>query len=252
VSGALEWSILGPAFLAGLVVLTTHVPLGREVLARGIVFIDLAVAQIAALGVIAAHGLGLEHSPLAIQLAAAAAALLGALLMTWTERRWPALQEALIGAAFVLAASASLLLLAGNPHAGERLQDLLAGQILWVTYPQIGVVALLSALLLAVRHFLGERLGRVGFYLVFALAVTASVQLVGVYLVFASLILPALATRGAPLRAQTPRGYALGALGYGVGLLASAGWDLPSGPAIVWALALLALASRLCWRPSRS
>ena len=75
-------------------------------LARGIVFIDLAVAQIAGLGVIAADRLGLEPQGWAVQLAAVSAALVGALLLTWTEKRWPEVQEALIGALFVLAASA--------------------------------------------------------------------------------------------------------------------------------------------------
>ena len=247
-SAGLEWSIIGPAFLAGLVVLATHVPLGREVLARGIVFIDLAIAQIAALGVIAAYGLGLEDSPWAIQAAAAGAALLGALLMTWTERRWPQLQEALIGTAFVLAASGGLLLLAGSPHGGEHLKDLLAGQILWVSYAEVGAVALVSALLLAARAYLARRASRAGFYLIFAVAVTASVQLVGVYLVFASLIVPALACRGLDTARALPLGFALGALGYGLGLLVSAWRDLPSGPVIVWTLAALALPCGLALR----
>ena len=67
-----------------------------------------------------------------VQVAAALAALAGALLLTWTERRWPDVQEALIGVVFVLAASGGILLLANNPHGGEHLRDLLVGQILWV------------------------------------------------------------------------------------------------------------------------
>src|SRR6476646_783645 len=98
---------------------------------------------------------------------------------------------------FILAACAGILLLAGNPHGGEHLKDLLVGQILWVNATQLLWLAGLSALLLAAM-WLGyvERLGRFGFYAAFALAVTASVQLVGVYLVFSSLIIPALGTRG--------------------------------------------------------
>lgn len=237
----LEWAILGPAFLAGLLVLSTHVPLGREVLARGIVFIDLAIAQIAALGVFAAHSLGWQQSPLAVQGAAAAAAALGALLMTWSERRWPRSQEALIGVVFVLAASIGLLLLAGNPHGGEQLKDLLAGQILWVSNGQLAAAGLLYLPLLAFWFGLRRRMGRAGFYLVFALAVTVSVQLVGVYLVFASLILPALATRTQTGWRQLSSAYLVGTAGYGVGLLVSAAVDLPSGPTVVCALAAIAL-----------
>lgn len=237
----LELSILGPAFLAGIIVLSTHVPLGREVLARGIVFIDLAVAQIAALGVFAAYGFGWQESPWAVQAAAAAAASVGALLMTWSERRWPQIQEALIGVAFVLAASIGLLLLAGNPHGGEHLNDLLAGQILWVSGEQIITATLLYLPLLAVWFCLYGRIGRVGFYLVFALAVTVSVQLVGVYLVFASLILPALATRMLSGWRQFLWAYLTGTVGYALGLLVSAAADLPSGPTIVCVLVALAL-----------
>ncbi|MES1987362.1 MAG: metal ABC transporter permease, partial [Pseudomonadota bacterium] len=85
----LNLNILGPAFLAGLLVLATHVPLGQQVLKRGIVFIDLAVAQIAALGVIAADAMGWEPQGIKVQIAAVSAALLGALLLTWTEKKWP-------------------------------------------------------------------------------------------------------------------------------------------------------------------
>ena len=188
---ALDLSILGPAMVAGLLVLASHVPLGLQVLRKGIVFIDLAIAQIAGLGLIAAHTLGWEPQGWAVQATAMGAAAGGALLMTWMERRWPDIQEALIGTLFVLASSLGILLLAHNPHGGEHLQDLLVGQILWVTPSQLQSMAGLTAVLLALWFGLGERLGRTGFYLLFAVAVTASVQLVGVYLVFSSLIMPA-------------------------------------------------------------
>jgi zinc/manganese transport system permease protein len=136
-STAIDWHILLPALLAGLLVLATHVPLGAQVLQRGIVFIDLAIAQIAGVGVIAADAMGFEPQGWAVQAAALSAALLGALALTWTERRWPDIQEALIGVLFVLASCAGLLLLAGNPHGGEHLKDLLVGQILWVSTQQL-------------------------------------------------------------------------------------------------------------------
>ena len=128
--------------------------------------------------------------------------MLGAVLLTWTEKRWPEVQEAIIGVVFVLAATAEILLLAGNPHGGEHLKDLLVGQILWVGPGQLGAVAVLTAVVLAVWFGLGATAGRLGFYLVFGLSVTASVQLVGVYLVFATLIVPALATRNATAHAS--------------------------------------------------
>jgi zinc/manganese transport system permease protein len=240
---ALDWGILGPAFIAGLLVLATHVPLGAQVLDRGIVFIDLAIAQIAGLGVIAADALGLPEGGVAVQIAAVVAALLGALLLTWTERKAPQQQEALIGVMFILAACAGILLLSGNPHGGEHLKELLVGQILWVNTTQLLWLGGVSALILfALWRGWVARLGRFGFYAVFALAVTASVQLVGVYLVFSSLIIPTLATRSAAGGSRHGVAYAIGAVGYGVGLALSAVLDLPSGAVIVWTLAACALA----------
>lgn len=233
----LSISILGPAFLAGLLVLATHVPLGQQVLKRGIVFIDLAVAQIAALGVIAADAFGWEPQGLRVQIAAIVAAMLGALLLTWTEKRWPEVQEALIGAIFVLAASAGILLLANNPHGGEHLKDLLAGQILWVSMSQLIPTLLLTIVILGLWFGLKERLRRAGFYILFALAVTASVQLVGVYLVFSSLIMPAIAVRNWPQSRKLISGYLIGMVSYILGLVLSAIFDLPSGAVIVWCLA---------------
>ncbi len=236
-----DFMIVLPAFLAGLLVLATHIPLGAQVLKRGIVFIDLAIAQIAALGVIVAGAAGLDPAGWTVQLAAGVAAVLGALLLTWTEKRWPDVQEAQIGVLFVLAASAGLLLVAHNPHGGEHLQDLLAGQILWVSYAQLAMPALGALVILALLASCRERLGRLGFYLLFALAVTASVQLVGVYLVFASLIVPSLAVRHYPDARKLPFAYLVGVGGYGIGLVLSVVLDLPSGALIVWCLAALAI-----------
>jgi len=250
---ALSLSILIPAFLAGLLVLATHVPMGMQVLSRGIVFIDLAIAQIATLGVIAADRLGFEPEGWVAQIAAVSAALLGALLLTWTERRWPDVQEALIGVLFVLAASGGMLLVANNPHGGEHLRDLLAGQILWVNTAQLLPVAALAAAILVLWFGFRDRLGRFGFSGLFAFAVTTSVQLVGVYLVFASLIIPALACRLYPSRIRLAVGYVVGAAGYLLGLGLSVLFDLPSGAVVVWTLALTGIAAySLGPDPSRS
>jgi zinc/manganese transport system permease protein len=250
---ALDWGILGPALIAGLLVLATHVPLGMQVLDRGIVFIDLAIAQIAGLGVIAADTFGLPEGGVAVQIAAVTAALLGAWLLTWTEKRAAKQQEALIGVMFILAACAGILMLSGNPHGGEHLKDLLVGQILWVNSTQLLWLGGLSAVLLAALALGGvDRLGRFGFYGAFALAVTASVQLVGVYLVFSSLIIPALATRAHTGKRRIGIAYGIGAAGYAIGLALSALFDLPSGAVIVWTLAACALVGALAIPPKRS
>ena len=244
-----DLSILWPALVAGILVSLSHVPLGQQVLRRGIVFIDLAIAQVAALGVIAAQTAGLELHGWFTQVAAVVAALLGALLLTWTERKRPEVQEALIGVLFVLASTAQILLLANNPHGGEQLKDLLAGQILWVSTEQLVRAAVLTAIFLAVWFRWRTQLGHAGFYVLFAVMVTMSVQLVGVYLVFTTLIVPALATYRHAANRQQALGYALAFVSYLAGLIASLVTDLPSSAVIVWAMALLAILLHLTARP---
>lgn len=170
------------------------------------------------------------------------APLLAAGLLSWTEKRLHEVQEALIGCLYVVAACASILLLSHNPHGGEHLTELLAGQILWVLLSQVWPVALLYAGIL-VAWFAGAHRVPALFYPLFALNVTASVQLVGVYLVFASLILPALASRDLDDKRGLALGYGVGAAGYALGLWLSVPFDLPSGPLIVCVLAVLTVAT---------
>jgi zinc/manganese transport system permease protein len=226
-------------------VLSTHVPLGQEVLKRGIIFIDLAIAQVAGLGVIAAYALEWDPEGMQVQLVAVGAALAAALALHWTEKRWPRIQEALIGALFILAATGGILLLAGNPHGSEHLKELLVGQILWQTWSSLVPIAMLYAIVLFAWFGLRDRAGPLLFYLAFAVVVTASVQVVGIYLVFASLIIPALATVGIKRGNRLFAGYLIGAASYLVGIVVSVLLDLPTGAIIVWAMAMLALLTGL-------
>jgi len=237
---ALDFTIIGPAMLAGLLVTATHVPLGQRVLERGIIFLDLAVAQIAGLGIIAAYSFEWEPGGWQVQLIAMTAAVLGVLVLNITEKYWSEIQEALIGALFVLASSGSILLLATNPHGGEQLKELLVGQILWVSYEQIFPVLILYAVILGLWYSYSNRASSIHFYLLFALTITASVQLVGVYLVFASLIFPALAIRKIK-KYGIGYGYLIGGLGYLTGLVFAAILDMPAGAMIVYSLAIMAL-----------
>ena len=245
---ALDLSILGPAFATGLLVLATHVPLGREVLSRGIIFIDLAIAQIAGLGVLMAYSLDWEDQPRLVQTIAFSTAMAGALLLHYCERRWPDVQEALIGISFILAATASILLLSNNAHGGEHLKELLVGQILWVNYASLLPVSSLYAVILALWFVAARTTRSLLFYLLFAITVTASVQLVGIYLVFASLIIPALATRQRSGPGALIMGYFIGIIAYALGLSISAVLDLPAGAVIVWSLAVVALFSSVVFR----
>lgn len=241
----LDASILAPAFVAGLIVLTTHIPLGYEVLRRGIIFIDIAVAQIAGLGVIIAYTLGWDEHGIEAQIAAVISALLGAWILSWLDKKYGRHQEALIGTSFILASTGGILLLANNPHGGEHLKELLVGQILWVEWERLFYAAIVSLIVFAVWLRFRARIKSLGFYLLFAVAITVSVQLVGVYLVFASLIVPALATAGYPVKSGLGLSVLIGISGYATGLILSALLDLPSGAVIVWTIVISALLLKL-------
>jgi zinc/manganese transport system permease protein len=236
-----DWTIIGPALVAGLIVLSTHVPLGQEVLKRGIIFIDLAIAQVAGLGVIAAHGMRWDPNGLEVQLVAVSAALLAALGLHWTEKRWPKVQEPLIGVLFILAATGGILLLSGNPHGSEHLRQLLVGQILWSTWSSLVPIAVLYAAVLAFWFGFRDKRQGLGFYIIFAVVITASVQVIGIYLVFASLIIPALATTNLRVGNRLAVGYIIGSISYFAGIVSSALFDLPTGAVIVWSMATISL-----------
>lgn len=236
--------ILLPALAAGLLIAVMHAPMGMEVLRRGIIFIDLAIAQIAGLGLVAANLYWPQTGIIGMQAVALACALAAALLFRWTEKILPAQQEAIIGTSFVVTASLALLLLSDHPHGGEEIQHLLSGQILFVTWPAVLANAPIYAAVLLIWFLRpGWRRG-IGFYLLFALVVTASVRLVGVYVVFASLILPALAALAWPGRALAVAwGSALAAVL--AGLTAATLLDWPAGPVLVISYALAAALATL-------
>jgi zinc/manganese transport system permease protein len=244
-TAGLDASILAPAFIAGLIVLMTHIPLGYEVLRRGIIFIDIAVAQIAGLGVIIAYTLGWDEHGVEAQIAAVISALIGAWALSRLDKKYANHQEAMIGTSFILAATGGILLLANNPHGGEHLKELLVGQILWVEWTQLLYAAIISIIVLSIWVQFRTKIGSVGFYMLFAVAITVSVQLVGVYLVFASLIVPALATIGYSTKSGFGLSILIGVCGYASGLVLSALLDLPSGAVIVWMIAISALLIRV-------
>lgn len=232
-------SIVGPALVAGLMIALTHAPLGIEVLKRGIIFIDLAIAQIAGLGLVATSVLLHEPSPWFMQGVALAAALLAGLFFRKIEMSMPEQQEAIIGVSFVLAASLAILLLADHPHGGEEIQHLLSGQILFVTWDDIATHAPVYAFILTAWFLKPDLRSGIGFYLLFAVAITSSVQLIGVYVVFASLILPALAATRFPRKHLTA--WACGIVSVIGGIMAATLLDFPAGPVLVVSYAVIAL-----------
>lgn len=222
------------ALLFGVLAL---VPLGQQVLARGVVFIDLAVAQAAACAALWAGAL-LEHPGWALtQVLAAVGALACAGAVAAVSRRWPAQREALIGLLYVLGASAAMLGARQDPHGRERLAELLAADVLWAGWAQVAVLATCAlGVALAAR-----RLERDGwFYPLFALVASLAVPMLGLFVVFAALIAPALWLRRGTRRAVV-QAWAVGACG--LALAASWGFDAPSGVCVALALSALGLLS---------
>lgn len=239
--------LIAPAFAAGIIVSAVHVPLGQEVLRRGIIFIDLAIAQIAALGVVSAKVFFHLEEGLWPFFFALFFALGGSGLFALLEKKSSKYQEAFIGCAFVTAASAILMMLASYPHGGEEIEGLLAGQILWVSWQQIFWSSLIYALVLAVWFLLPLR-RRVLFYAMFPIVITISVQLMGVYLVFATLIMPALGAIKFQEHLRLVAGYIIAFSAMGVGLIISIFSDFPAGPVLVCTLAVIGLGTSICMK----
>ena len=239
-----EWlEILGAPLLATVLVVLIHGPMGREVLRRGIIFIDLAIAQVAGLGVVFVDLVVHEPNWIVVQFTALLGALLTALFFRWVETHLPAEQEAVIGCTFILAASAVLLILADHPHGGEKIKHILSGQILFVTLSDLIFVA--PIFFGATFLWLLFRRLREGiyFFLLFSVVVTASVQLVGVYVVFASLILPALAVQKFTMD-KDHASIIVGGISAIFGITASVFFDLPTGPSLVFSFGICTLCIR--------
>jgi len=214
-------------------------PLGAQVLARGVVFIDLAVAQAAAAAALGVGALVDHPDGLTVQAMALAGALGCAGLVAWLSRQWPQQREALIGLLYVLGASVALLGARLDPHGRERMAELLAADVLWAQGAQVGVLA---AGALGVR-LLGRWLDRDAvFFTVFAVAASLAVPVLGLFLVFALLIAPALWQRAGLPQRQALAGAVLAS---GAGLAASWAFDAPSGACVALALSAFGALSAL-------
>jgi zinc/manganese transport system permease protein len=232
------------ALIAGIVALT---PLGSQVLKRGVVFIDLAVAQAAAAAVIWVHFVLDVDSALFDQLAATAGAVGVSLAIAWLARHWSQQREALIGLIYVAGACMALLGSSQHPHGREKLFQLLAADVLWVDGSSVGVLLASASCVLV----LGRKpwLGRDSvFYAAFAVVASVAVPALGLFLVFASLIAPALWIERGVKPWMAMLAASLVCL---VGLLVSWVLDTPSGPTVVLMLAALGVGALFHHRQSQ-
>jgi zinc/manganese transport system permease protein len=224
------------AVVAGVLALA---PLGDQVLRRGVVFIDLAVAQAAAAAALAVVALG-DHPPWWLtQFAAATGALLATALVAALARGWPEHREALIGLLYVACACSALLVSRGDAHGAEHLHALLAADVLWSDWPQASALAACAcAVTLAGRRLRQDKV----FFLAFALVASVVVQVLGLFIVFAALIAPGLWQRAGW---SAPAATALAVAAALTGLGASWVLDAPSGSLVALALALCGVLSFL-------
>jgi zinc/manganese transport system permease protein len=257
--------LLLPPFFAAMIILLTHAYFGLHVIQREVIFVDLALAQIAALGSTVAFLMGAHHGSGMAYAFSFGFALLGALIFSVTRlEESPVPQEALIGITFVMASAAVILLASFSSEGTEYVKETLTGSLIWVTWPTVLKVAvsygaiglfhfLMRRTMLAitwaperVRHL---RLWDFVFYGTFGIAITSSVQIAGVLMVFSVLVVPAVVaffyTRR--FRSALLLAWASGTAAIVAGLGISFAWDVTTGPVLVvsfGAVLLLALLFR--------
>jgi len=269
----MDWSIfsfLAPAIVASLIIAGIHAYLGLHVVERGVIFVDLSLAQIASLGAAIAVWQGYDaHAP-AIYWMSLGFTFLGAAIFSAVRLHKSKIpQEAIIGIVYVVASAAALLVADKAPRGGEAIKDILVGSLLWVGWPAIWRLAVVYAAIGAFHWVLRRRFLTISFepdsavaqgwrvrwwdflfYLSFGIVITFSVPVVGVLLVFSFLVIPA-----AIAFQFTRRRGLLAVYSWLAGVLASAGglwvsfhYDLPTGPVVVCVFGVLLLLAYLVRR----
>ncbi len=248
---------------AALILTGIHAYLGFHVIQRKVIFVDLSLAQIAALGASAAFLLGYELHSLPSYGLSLLATFIGAAIFAATRTRSERIpQEAIIGIVYAVSSALAILVLSGVPEGDEHIRHMLTGNILLVTLPELIVMTLLYGavglfhwafrrVFLAISTEPGKafafgmpvRFWDLLFYLSFGLVVTSSVEIAGVLLVFSLLIVPSVAAMllSQKLGTRLWLGWFLGALASFAGIAASYFFDLPTGPAMVCTFGLLFL-----------
>lgn len=240
-----------PPIVAGLVILSIHTYLGLHVIARGVIFVDLAFAQIAALGATVGFLLGVEHdTPMALAFSVGFT-LVGALIFSFSRLEETVVpQEAVIGITFVVASAAIILISGFTAEGAEHIAETLTGTLIWVAWPEIIRMALAYTIIGVIyfvfrKPFLTVSLGehdtpRVRtwdflFYALFGIVISFSVPVAGVLMVFSSLVIPAVVAFLFTSRFSAALwiAWAVGTVTLVTGVVASFQADIPTGPLLV-------------------
>ncbi len=262
----LEYRFVQLAIVSGLVLAGIHAYLGYHVVSRGVIFVDLSLAQMSALGATVAFCLGIRDAPAAYAVSLAftlGGALIISLARTRDDRVPP---EAFIGIVYAVATAVPLLLLSHHAEGSELLHHMIAGSLITITPAELLKLAALYSLLAVFFYRFRRRFDTISqrrreaeaqgwnvvgwdflFYAAFALVVTSSVAVAGVLLVFSLLVIPPVA---ALLLTRRPGhrlalGWVVGVLGALIGIVGSVSLDLPAGPSVITSLAGLLLLSAL-------
>lgn len=247
--------LLAP-FCVCLILTGIHVYLGIHVLSRGVIFVDLALAQIAALGATLAFLVGLPHEGPSTYLVSLSFTLVGAAIFSITrnveKRRIP--QEAIIGVAYAISSALIIILVDRASHGAEHIKDMLVGNILWVTWPEVLTTLALYTVISAIHYVYRERFllitmnpeeaTRRGyslkmwdllFYGTFGFVITSSVKIAGVLMVFSYLVVPSIIGMlfCDSIKSRLLLGWLVGFLVSVLGLTLSYVWDLPTGACLV-------------------
>ena len=246
------WLILLPAFVMTTLMIVTHTYLGLHVLSRGIIFVDLALAQIAALGASIAFLLGYEAHGHEAQGFAFGATLIAAFAFTGLHKiPGKTAKEVTIGCVYVVATALSLVILSRTTQGMEELKSLFNGNILWVRWEEIAFVAIAYGILVLLHGFFRQQfyilsfetnsdtrpslLWEFLFFASFAIVITLAVNIAGILLVFAFLIIPGFSATmlSGSFGMRLILGWVLGLIGSTIGLWISFIADLPVGATVV-------------------
>jgi zinc/manganese transport system permease protein len=243
--------------VAALVILAINAYFGLHIIRRGVIFVDLAFAQIAALGSTVAFMLGIHTEDATSYLFAFGFTVLGALLFSVTRvEDGHVSQEAYIGISYVVASAAVILLSSFSPEGAEHIKETLTGSLIWVTWPTVAKMAAVYALIAlfhwVVRNqmiavtFAPQTVRRVRlwdfiFYMSFGVAITFSVNVAGVLLIFSTLVIPAViaylyTTKFVPALLIA---WLAGAIAIASGVAVSFAWDITTGPLLVVAFGIV-------------
>jgi zinc/manganese transport system permease protein len=249
-------AFLAPPFAMCLILAGIHCYLGLHVLARGVIFVDLSLAQVAALGATVAIFFGLDHHSTATYFVSLASTFAGAALFALARRHEKFFsQEAMIGIVYALASASIVLVVDRIAHGAEHIKDILVGQVLWVNWHDVFKTGVIYAVVSAVHYIFRKQLLNASFakhaqksafwdflfYALFGVVITSSVSVAGVLQVFAYLIVPAVVSTlfFTSVRARLVFGWVLGFVLSLIGMVMSHVWDLPAGAFIVVCFAAL-------------